>query len=77
MEQGKWLDISSEAYREYIYAGGDTLRIELPTEINIATSSMGGHSHRIKTAAGEGIYVAPGWIAIKWQPKEGATIFTF
>jgi hypothetical protein len=77
MEQGKWLDLSSEEYREYIYEGGETFRIELPTAINIAASSMGGHSHRIKTAAGEGIYVAPGWIAIKWKPKAGAAIFSF
>jgi hypothetical protein len=38
---------------------------------------MGGHSHRIQTESGEGIYVAPSWAGISWKVKEGAPIFTF
>ena len=77
MEQNKWLDISSEEWREYIYADGVTLRVVAPTKINISPSSLGGHSHRIQQESGRGIYVAPGWIAIRWEPKPGQPIFTF
>ena len=81
MEQNKWLDISSEKYRDYIFVSEtgalSRIRIELPLELMVTPSSMGGHAHRIKTAAGEGVYMAPGWKTIIWMPKEGADIFTF
>jgi hypothetical protein len=53
------------------------LTIPFPKLLNIQKSSMGGHSHRIQTESGEGIYVAPGWAGISWKVKEGAPIFTF
>jgi hypothetical protein len=80
MEQNKWNDISSEAWREYVYVEGDMvskLRIEGPVKLNVSPSSMGGHAHRIVTATGHGIYVAPGWRSIEWEPKPGAPNFTF
>jgi dUTPase len=72
-----WTDISSESVRTYIYPNGFKLSVPEPTLINISPSSQGGHSHRIQTATGEGVYVAPGWAAVTWKPKEGQPIFTF
>jgi hypothetical protein len=80
MEQNKWCDISSELYREYVYVEGtmiSKLRVDNPVKLHVAPSSMGGHSHRIVTEEGHGIYVAPGWRSIEWKSKPGAPVFTF
>jgi hypothetical protein len=72
-----WTDISTEIERTYYYTSGFRFIVHEPKLINIQPSTLGGHSHRIQTSAGEGIYVAPGWTAISWKVKEGAPIFTF
>jgi hypothetical protein len=59
MEQNKWLDISDEAYREYIYAD-HVLRVERPKLLHVSPSSLGGHAHRIQTKDSLAYYVAPG-----------------
>jgi hypothetical protein len=74
MEQNKWLDISSEASRSYVYPD-HTYTVVGPKEIHISPSSQGGHAHCIKTTDGRGIYVAPGWKAIEWTPNPGTEIF--
>jgi hypothetical protein len=76
MTKDQWNDISVETYREYIYPTF-TLKITSPTLVNVATSSMGGHSHRVQTADGLAYYIAPGWVAIRWQVKEGNSLFKF
>lgn len=77
MIKDKWNDISSEVYREYLYADGSILHVDSPTLLNVSESSLGGHAHRVQTASGYGYYVAPGWQAIRWQAKEGQPLFTF
>lgn len=72
-----WNDISSETFREYLYADGSKLRIDNPTKLFVSPSSMGGHAHRVQTAEGFAYYVAPGWKTIRWQVKEGQPLFTF
>jgi hypothetical protein len=72
-----WTDISTETVRTYHYGNGFNLNVPAPKLLNIQTSSMGGHSHRIQTQDGKGIYIAPGWVAISWSVAEGAPIFTF
>lgn len=72
-----WTDISSEVARVYHYADGYKFQVTEPSELNIQPSSLGGHAHRIKTVSGEGVYIAPGWRAISWKPKEGQPIFVF
>lgn len=67
-----WIDISDESYRTYIYSNGYELRIDKPTELNIKRGverQFGSpDSHRLRRE-GEltNVYVAPGWIAIKWD----------
>jgi hypothetical protein len=76
MEKDKWLDISVEYAREYIYSDF-TLRIDSPTLLNVSESSLGGHAHRVQTADGVAYYVAPGWKAISWTVKDGQPLFKF
>jgi hypothetical protein len=76
MELDKWLDISVETTRSYIYPN-HTYTIPGPKEIHISKSSQGGHAHRIKTVDGRGIYINPGWIAIEWTVNPGDDIFKF
>lgn len=83
IEKSKWLDISEETEREYLYPGenpGDDLRIlrvEEPLELRVEPSSLGGHAHRIKTKDGFGYYIAPGWLALRWKVAAGQPIFKF
>lgn len=63
-------DISSEAYREYTFAGG-VVRIEAPTHLHVSKS--GGH--RLLDAAGFSHYVPSGWIHLRWTAKPGAANF--
>jgi hypothetical protein len=74
VRKNEWRDISSEVYREYIYADY-TLRINQPWRLFVKESSLGGHAHRVETADGMGYYVAPGWKAICWKAKDSQQVF--
>jgi hypothetical protein len=63
----KFVDISSEMYREYIFPNStQTVKIDLPLKLSV--SSAGGH--RIFDASGESHYIPKGWIHLKWRAKE-------
>lgn len=64
-------DISSEKWREYKFANGETVRIEQPLQLNVSDS--GGH--RIFDASGVSHYVPAGWIHLQWESKDGAPNF--
>lgn len=74
MEKDTWVDISSEMYREYVYPSGYVLRIDNPLKVKISQSSLGGHAHRVTTAT-TGYYVASGWVAIRWEARDGRALF--
>lgn len=76
---GKWLDLSSEARRTYVYRDGARYTIEGPRWLNIEKRQdhPAEHRHRVKTADGRCIYVTPGWLAIEWQPADDAADFDF
>jgi hypothetical protein len=69
------LDISNEAYREYIYPNGDVLRVEGAIVLILEKKpGIAQDRHRliIKTKDGEqGMYVVPGWLAIRWSTPDG------
>ena len=67
----EFADISSEAWREYRFPGGDLVRIEQPLKLHVSES--GGH--RVFDGAGLSHYIAPTWIAITWQAKDGQPHF--
>lgn len=64
-------DISSEAYREYVFPNDQIVRITAPARLNVSAS--GGH--RVFDAAGVSHYVAPGWLEVRWKAVEGAPNF--
>lgn len=72
----QWLDISGETYREYVYPDGSVVHVDAPLELRVSASSLGGHSHRVKTID-TAYFVAPGWNAIRWQVKPGTPLFSF
>jgi len=63
-------DISSEAWREYTFEGGDVVRIDEPLRLNVSENG-----HRIFDASGRSHYVPKTWIHLQWQPKDGAASF--
>ena len=62
----QFTDISSEKYRNYVFAGGEALRIEEPLALHVSES--GGH--RVLNADGESIYVPKGFIMLIWEAKD-------
>ena len=64
-------DISSEQYREYVFSGGETVRIDEPRQLNVSAS--GGH--RVSDASGMSHYIPTGWLHLRWLPKDGAPGF--
>lgn len=65
-------DISTEEYREYVFADL-IVRIEAPKKLHVSAS--GGH--RIIDAGGVSHYVPTGWRHLSWQVKDGAPEFSF
>jgi hypothetical protein len=73
-------DISKEAWREYVYPGGKVLRVEGAVRLFV-DKRPDGDRHRLivsKGVAGEvGMYVTPGWLAIRWQTPDKQHGITF
>lgn len=67
----EFVDISSEKWREYRFAGGDVIRIEQPLKLNVSDS----RGHRVYDASGRSHYIPWGWIHLSWEAKEGAPNF--
>lgn len=82
------LDISNEAWREYIYDGNKKLRVEGAITLLLERRPDGNDRHRLiikdktkPTTEGKhferGMYVKPGWLAIQWQAHDGSHGITF
>ncbi len=67
----EFTDISNETYREYVYQDRKKLYIPLPTHLHV--NKIGGH--RVLNEAGRSYYIAPGWLWIEWEAKEGKPNF--
>ncbi len=66
-------DLTTEAYREYMYNNGGVMRILQPWKLAISRSG----NHRVATVDGFSYIIVPGWIAIRVKKKVGAPAFTF
>lgn len=64
-------DISSELFREYIYADGTTVLIDSPRQLNVSPNG-----HRIFTEDEDCHYIPKGWRRIHWRVREGAAHFS-
>ena len=60
-------DISMEDYREYVFPGGDILRIEKPVALHVT----GRGSHFVIDSESVAVYVSSKFIAIRWHNREG------
>lgn len=65
------IDISTETARIYVYADGWEYTITAPVKLFVTESG----SHRVVDATGWTHRPEPGWLAIKWQPHDGAPAF--
>lgn len=63
-------DISSEEYREYVFPGGEIVKIESPLQLNVSKNG-----HRLFDAQGVSHYVPQGWIHLRWKVKSGQPNF--
>lgn len=66
----RFVDISFEIFREYIYPNGSKITINLPLKLSIDKGI-----HRIFDASGLSYYIPPNWISIVWKSKPGAPNF--
>ena len=79
----KFVDISSEEWREYTFPGGQKIRITAPLYLHV-TKKPGGDSHRIVSRQyheslhkfeNRSHYIPAGWIHLEWQSKPGLPPF--
>lgn len=66
----KFVDISSEQSRTYVFPGGNEVTIQQPTQLSV---SAGGH--RLLDYYGTSYYVPKGWILLRWNAKDGQPHF--
>ena len=67
----RFVDITSELFREYIYANGSKITIHYPLKLSVANNN----AHRVFDSAGLSYYIPPNWISIVWKAKPGAPNF--
>ena len=68
----KFVDISSELWREYTFVSGAKVRIGEPAYLSVSPDNGGA---RILTMDGRCVYIPYGWVAIEWQVREDAPHF--
>lgn len=67
----KFIDISSEEIRIYIYPSGEAINIYKPQWLSVDSKN----AHRILDINGYSYYIKPDWSAIKWKVKPGQPHF--
>ena len=67
----KFIDISFEMFREYVYPNGAKIRIDNPLRLSIANNN----AHRLFDLNGLSYYIPQGWISIVWKARPGAPNF--
>jgi len=81
--EGKWMDISSEAWREYQFPSGACIYVSYPValalspRLNSLPVVYGGNSHRIVDSAGVSHYIPRGWLRLLWGGKDDKLCYDF
>lgn len=73
-------DISNEAWREYVYPGVQNVLRVVGAKTLILDKRIDGDRHRLiveEDGRQVGMYVTPGWLAIRWQTPDGQHGITF
>ena len=66
----RFINISFELFREYVYPNGAKLRIENPIRLSVERNI-----HRVTDASGLNYYITPGWLSIVWKSRPGTPNF--
>lgn len=67
----RFVDISNELFRKYLYPNGAQITIEFPLKLSIASDK----THRVFDTSGMSYYIPPTWIGIVWKAKPNAPNF--
>lgn len=67
----RFVDISFEFFREYVYPNGAKLRIENPIRLSVAANN----THRVTDVRGLNYHIAPGWLSIISKSRPGTPNF--
>jgi hypothetical protein len=65
-----FFDVTSEEYREYVFIGLGTIKIDSPVAVAVSKSC-----HRVLDSAGISHFVPAEWQMINWKAKEGQPHF--
>jgi len=71
MTRMKFVNISHELYRQYLYPNGANITINFPLKLHIDR----GNVHRIYDASQLSYFIPPSWIGIVSKAKPGAPNF--
>ena len=63
----KFVDISHEEFRQYLFLNGAKIEIQLPLKLGIDKNNI----HRVFDYTGLSYYIPPNWIAVVTKPKPG------
>lgn len=61
----KWIDISYQGFRSYIYPGGESIGIAEPLKMQVVWKD-GELQHFVTAKDGSEIELSPGWLAIRY-----------
>ena len=75
-DQYDWMDIGNEAWREYMFPGGDVVRVNAPQKLAVKRGPD-GDSHRIICKDGSCHYIGYKWLAIRWVGYDAKPTYTF
>ena len=67
----KFIDISHEVLRQYLYPNGANITINFPLKLSIDMKN----NHRVFDSTGLSYFIPPNWIAVVTKPKPGAPNF--
>jgi len=67
----KFIDISHEVLRQYLYPNGANITINFPLKLSIDIKGI----HRVFDSTGLSYFIPPSWIAVVTKPKPGAPDF--
>ncbi len=67
----KFINVSFELFREYVYPNGAKIRIIRPLKLSVTNNN----THRLFDSQGLSYYIPPGWISIVWKAIPGAPNF--
>ena len=65
----KFVDVSSNLWREYVYATG-VVRIERPEWLHVKAQTDTLHSHRVIDSEGISHYLPSGFLEVRWESSE-------